>query len=131
MSAGGPPDRPTGRTDETHADADADAADEIAAGASDIVETQVERTELAWARTSLASAGLGALAVHLAFDDLGLVLGLVIGVLVAMPGLVAAWWRIRGLRATPVPQPPRQEGVAILTGTVALVDMVTLALMLS
>ena len=127
MTAGGPPDPPTGRTDDADDTADAEDAN----AASDIVETQVERTELAWARTSLASAGLGALAVHLAFDDLGLVVGMVIGVLVATPGLVAAWWRIRGLRTTPVPQPPQREGVAILTGTVALVDIVTLALILT
>jgi uncharacterized membrane protein YidH (DUF202 family) len=112
------PERPAG----VRADAD---------GAADIAETQVERTELAWARTSLASAGLGALAVHLAFDDLGLVLGLAIGALVATPGLVAAWWRIRGLRTSAVPQAPRHEGVAILAGTVALVGTVTLALILS
>ena len=102
-----------------------------ARGDPDFVETQVERTELAWARTSLASAGLGALAVHLALDDLGLGRGLVIGALVATPGLLAAWWRIRGLRAPPVPLPPRAEGVAILAGTVALVGVVTLVLILS
>jgi hypothetical protein len=113
-------------------DGDAAAAGgDDADGAADVVETQVERTELAWVRTALASAGLGAVAVHLAFGDLGLVLGLVIGTAVATPGLVAAWWRIRGLRATPVPAPPRREGVAILAGTVALVDVVALALILS
>ena len=127
MTTGGPPDPPTGRTDDADDTADAEDAD----AASDIVETQVERTELAWARTSLASAGLGALAVHLAFDDLGLVAGMVIGVLVATPGRGAAGGRIRGLRTTPVPQPPRREGVAILTGTVALVDIVTLVLILT
>lgn len=102
-----------------------------ARGAPDFVETQVERTELAWARTALASAGLGALALHLAFNDLGLWPGALIGLLVAAPGLLAAWWRIRDLRTTPFPRPPRLEGVAMLTGTVALAELVTLVLLLS
>lgn len=100
-------------------------------GGPDVVETQVERTELAWARTALASAGLGALALHLAVGDLGWQLGLAIGALAAMPGLIAAWWRIRDLRAAPIPRPPRREGVAVLTGTVALAELATLVLFLS
>jgi uncharacterized membrane protein YidH (DUF202 family) len=99
-------------------------------GAPDHVETQVERTELAWARTSLACAGLGALAVHLSFADLGPVPGLAIGAFVAVPGLVAAWWRIRGLRAAPTPEPPRPAGVAFLAGTVAVVALATLVMLL-
>jgi hypothetical protein len=98
---------------------------------SDVVETQVERTELAWARTALASAGLGAIALHLVVRDLGWWPGLAIGAVTAMPGLVAAWWRIRDLRTTPVPRPPRLEGVAMLTGTVALAELLALVLVLS
>jgi uncharacterized membrane protein YidH (DUF202 family) len=98
--------------------------------APDVLETQVERTELAWMRTSLASAGLGALAVHLSVASLALVPGLVLGVLVAAPGLVASWWRIRGLRATPTPRAPRPAGVAMLAGTVVLVDVATLVVLL-
>jgi uncharacterized membrane protein YidH (DUF202 family) len=97
----------------------------------DVVETQVERTELAWARTSLACAGLGALAIHLTFADLGLAPSLAIGAVAAAPGLVASWWRIRGLRAAPAPEPPRVAGAAILAGTVATVDLATLVLLLS
>ena len=97
--------------------------------APDVLETQVERTELAWMRTSLAAAGLGALAVHL-FASVALVPGLVLGVLVAAPGLVASWWRIRGLRATPTPRAPRPAGVAMLAGTVVLVDVATLVVLL-
>lgn len=103
---------------------------EPAAREPDVVETQVERTELAWARTSLACAGLGALAVHLTFADIGLAPGLAIGAVVAAPGLIASWWRIRGLRAAPTPEPPRAAGVAILAGTVVAVDLATLVLLL-
>ena len=117
----------------------ADGRDDAAPGvggapagdAPDVLETQVERTELAWMRTSLACAGLGALAVHLSFDHLELLPGLVLGAPVAAPGLVASWWRIRGLRAMPTPQAPRPAGVAMLAGTIVLVDVATLALLLS
>lgn len=100
------------------------------ASSDDLVETQVERTELAWARTSLACAGLAAVSVHLAGDSIALVPALVLGSCVAVPGLVASWWRIRGLRAgRPQPEAPRVAGVAILAGSVALVDVVVLILL--
>ncbi len=104
-------------------DASSDASSE------DLVETQVERTELAWVRTALACAGLAAISVHLSGDDIGLTLALVLGTLVAVPGLVASWWRIRGLRAGPEPEPPRIAGVALLAGSVALVDLAVLVLL--
>jgi hypothetical protein len=94
--------------------------------AEDLVETQVERTELAWARTSLACAGLAAIWAHVSVGEVGPVLALALGALVAMPGLVASWWRIRGLRASPEPEPPRAAGAALLAGSVALVDVVVL-----
>jgi hypothetical protein len=116
----------------THPDPDPASrpGDGAVRGAPELVETQVERTELAWARTSLGCAALIALSVELSFDDLGLVPGLAIGALVALPGLVAAWWRIRGLRTAPIPEPPRPAGVAIVAGTVALVDVAALVLLL-
>jgi hypothetical protein len=100
-----------------------------AADAGDLVETQVERTELAWARTALACAGLAAVSAHLAGDDIGLALALALGTVVALPGLVASWWRIRGLRAHPEPAAPRAAGVALLAGSVAAVDVVVLVLL--
>jgi hypothetical protein len=39
---------------------------------------------------------------------------------------VASWWRIRGLRASPEPEPPRAAGAALLAGSVALVDVAVL-----
>jgi hypothetical protein len=95
-------------------------------GRDDLVETQVERTELAWARTSLACAGLAALWAHASVDSLGPVLALALGGVVALPGLLASWWRIRGLRASPEPEPPRTAGAALLAGSVALVDVAVL-----
>jgi uncharacterized membrane protein YidH (DUF202 family) len=91
------------------------------------VETQAERTELAWVRTVLAAAGLAAVAVRLSGRDFGLGFALVLGTLVAVPGLFAAWWRVGSLRE-PEPAPPRQAAVAVLAGTVAAVDALVLAL---
>jgi hypothetical protein len=48
---------------------------------------------------------------------------------VAAPGLVASWWRIRGLRARPEPDPPRAVSVALLVGSVVLVDLVVLVML--
>lgn len=95
-------------------------------GAEDLVETQVERTELAWARTSLACAGLAAIWAHVSVGEVGPPLALALGALVAMPGLAASWWRIRGLRASPVPEPPPAAGAALLAGSVVLVDVAVL-----
>jgi len=100
-----------------------EAADD---GSQDLVETQVERTELAWARTSLGCAALAALWAHVSVEEVGPVLALALGGLVALPGLVASWWRIRGLRASPEPEPPRAAGAALLAGSVALVDVAVL-----
>jgi uncharacterized membrane protein YidH (DUF202 family) len=126
----GGPTHPTGPTDPTGSAHPAGGSAGGAPHRPELVGTQVERTELAWVRTSLACAGLVVLAVQLAFDGVGPAPGLAIGALVALPGLVAAWWRIRGLRTAPTPEPPRSAGVALLAGSVALVEVATLILLL-
>jgi uncharacterized membrane protein YidH (DUF202 family) len=90
---------------------------------------QAERTELAWVRTALACAALAALALRLVSDDVGVGVALGLGALVAVPGLVAAWWRAGELRDVPVPAPPRALGVAALALSVALVDLLVLGLL--
>jgi hypothetical protein len=102
---------------------------EPTATSEDLVETQVERTEMAWARTALACAGLAALSASGVNSGASAWVALVVGGLVAVPGLVASGWRIRGLRAAPQPNPPRTLGVALLAGSVAVVDVVMLVLL--
>ncbi len=99
-------------------------------GATESLGTPAERTELAWVRTTLACAGLAVLALRLADDDAESLTALALGVLVAGPGLIASWGRSRELRARPVPAPPRVVDVAAITGSIALVDVVVLALLL-
>lgn len=89
------------------------------------IGAQAERTEMAWVRTALASGGLGAVAVRMLGAD-ALWLALVLGVLVALPALVASWWRIRGLRVQSEPAAPRAAGVALVVATVVLVDVLAL-----
>jgi uncharacterized membrane protein YidH (DUF202 family) len=89
--------------------------------------TQAERTEMAWVRTALACAGLAAVATRVLADvDTPLLVVLALAAAVALPGLVASWWRIGGLRVRPEPAPPRVAGVALLAGSVALVDLAVL-----
>jgi uncharacterized membrane protein YidH (DUF202 family) len=87
---------------------------------------QAERTEMAWVRTTLACAGLAALAARLLADTTSLAGLVVLGVLVALPGLVASWWRVSGLRARHEPRPAPTAGAAALAGSVAVVDVVVL-----
>jgi uncharacterized membrane protein YidH (DUF202 family) len=92
-----------------------------------VPETQPERTELAWIRTSLACAGLGA-----AFTRFGDAVArpwamVALALAVSLPGLVAATWRMFDLRRSPVPTPPRTAAVAMLAGSVVLVDALVLA----
>ena len=94
----------------------------------DLVETQIERTEMAWVRTALACAGLAVFAAHLSGDGISVYTAAAIGALVGLPGLVAAWWRVGALRATRRPAPPRAVGVAALAGAVAVVDVLVLVL---
>lgn len=97
----------------------------------DAIGAQAERTEMAWVRTTLASAALAAAAGHLADANTGLAVALTIGAIVATPGLVGSWWRSRGLRAGPVPDPPRAAGVALLVATVVVADVLVLTQLLS
>jgi Domain of unknown function (DUF202) len=91
---------------------------------------QVERTELAWVRTALGCGGLSVLATHLAGRGVGPGWALVVGAVVAIPGLLASGLRVRGLRtqAGRAPVPPR--AVALLVTTVALADAVALGVLL-
>lgn len=95
--------------------------------AKELLGAQAERTELAWVRTTLACAALAVTAGRLAGPDIGPTLALVLGVVVAGPGLVASWWRVRGLRARPEPAPPSTVGVAMLAGSIVMVDALVLA----
>jgi uncharacterized membrane protein YidH (DUF202 family) len=83
---------------------------------------QAERTALAWTRTALACAGLAAVSLRLLDRRADLAAVLVFGALVALPGLAAAWWRLR--------DPPRRS-VALLALTIAAVDAGVLARMLA
>lgn len=87
---------------------------------------QLERTELAWVRTALSCAGLAALAVRIADRRADLPVVLVVGAVVALPGLLAAWWRLRDLRDTRVPPAPRPPAVALLAGSIVVVDVAVL-----
>lgn len=94
--------------------------------ADELVGAQAERTELAWVRTTLACAALAVTAGRLAGPGIGLTAALALGVLVAGPGLVASWWRLRSLRVRPEPAPPRVAGVAMLAGSIVVVDALVL-----
>jgi uncharacterized membrane protein YidH (DUF202 family) len=91
---------------------------------------QAERTEMAWVRTTLASAGLAATAARLLVHESGLALVVGLGVLVALPGLVASWWRTTGLRSKPQPAPARTAGVALVAFPVAMVDLAVIVVLL-
>lgn len=94
-------------------------------GADEAAGAQAERTELAWVRTALAAGGLAALAARLIAADHA-VAALVIGAAVAVPGLVASWWRITALRRHAEPPPPRAAAVGLLAAMVAAVDVLVL-----
>lgn len=106
----------------------------MSTGATDDAEgdtgLQTERTTLAWTRTALACAGLAALAVRLVDRRAELVAVLAFGLVVALPGLAASWWRLRELRSGP-PHPPPRAAVALLAGTIAFVDAVVLVRLLT
>jgi hypothetical protein len=80
-----------------------------------------ERTALAWTRTALTCAALAAISLRLVDRHAEVAAVLAFGVVVAVPGLVASWWRLRDLLAGP-PHPPPRLAVGLLAGTVALVD---------
>jgi uncharacterized membrane protein YidH (DUF202 family) len=110
----------------TGTDGSADAAGDRPGRVPERFGAQAERTEMAWVRTTLACAGLAAVAARLLADTTSLALVVTLGMLVAVPGLVASSWRIAGLRASPEPLPPSPAGVALLAGSVAVVDLLAL-----
>lgn len=81
-----------------------------------------ERTALAWTRTALTCAGLAAVSLRLVDRHADVAAVFAFGVLVAVPGLVASWWRLRDLLSSPPHAPPRLA-VGLLAGTVVLVDV--------
>ena len=93
---------------------------------------QAERTELAWVRTALSCGGLALVATHLADDRLGFALAVVVGALVAAPGLAGARLRVGTLRrrgrqgAGVAPTRASSAAVLLLMSTVVLADLVAL-----
>ncbi len=90
---------------------------------------QAERTELAWVRTALSCGGLAVVATHLADDKFAAAGAVLVGAVVAVPGLVGFRLRIGRLRRG-WSGPPRVAGagaVRLLVATVVLADLIALA----
>jgi uncharacterized membrane protein YidH (DUF202 family) len=92
---------------------------------------QAERTQLAWVRTALAAGALAAVATRLTRGGPSLPLAVVFGLVVAMPGVVAALARIHALQRTPVPRAAAPWTVALLAASLALADALALALLIA
>ncbi len=92
---------------------------------------QAERTQLAWVRTALAAGALAAVATRLTRGGPSLVLAVVFGLVVAMPGFAATLTRIQALQRRPVPRGAAPWTVASLAGSLALADALALALLLT
>ena len=92
---------------------------------------QSERTELAWMRTALACGALAAVATRLTGDHVPFGIAVLLGGLVALPGVVAGAVRIRALRRAVVPVAVSPAGVALLSASVALVAALALPLVAS
>ena len=97
----------------------------------DATGLQAERTQLAWVRTALAATALAAVATRLTGGGPSLVLAVVFGLVVAMPGGAAALARIRTLERQPVPRAAAPWTVALLATSLALADVLALALLVS
>jgi hypothetical protein len=89
---------------------------------------QSERTELAWVRIALACGALAAVATRLTGDHVPFGIALVLGGLVALPGVVAGAVRIRALRGAAVPAAVSPAGIALLSTSVALAAALALPL---
>ena len=100
-----------------------DPDDPSAPGPDPVLAT--ERTALAWTRTALTCAGLAAVSLRLVSSHADVAAVFAFGIVVALPGLVASWWRLRDLLAGAPHAPPR-SAVALLAGTVVLVDIAVL-----
>ena len=92
---------------------------------------QAERTQLAWVRTALAIGALVAVATRLAGDARPAVLAVGLGVTAALPGLAAAVVRIRALQRRAVPEAATPSTAALLATSLALADVLVLALLIT
>jgi Domain of unknown function (DUF202) len=92
---------------------------------------QAERTQLAWVRMALAAGALAAIATRLTRGGPSLVLAIVFGLVVAMPGFAAALARIHGLQRQQVPRAAAPWTVALLAASLALADALALALLVA
>jgi hypothetical protein len=90
---------------------------------------QAERTQLAWVRMALAAGALAAVATRLARGGPSLVLAVVFGLVVAMPGFAAALARIHALQRQPIPRTAAPWTVALLAASLALADALALTLL--
>jgi hypothetical protein len=91
---------------------------------------QVERTELAWVRTALSGAGLALLALRVGPEPASVPVALMTGAVVATAGLLACLLRTRSLARRARPVAASTVAVGLLTASVALAEVVTLALVL-
>jgi len=91
---------------------------------------QAERTELAWVRTALSGAGLALLALRVGPEPASVPVALLSGAVVATLGLLACLLRTRSLAARGRPVAASTVAVGLLTGSVALAEVVALALVL-
>jgi uncharacterized membrane protein YidH (DUF202 family) len=87
-----------------------------------------ERTGLAWVRTALAAAALATLATRGGDDPVSVLLAAVLGVAVVVPGVAACAMRVGALRAGDEVAVLRRRAAALLATSVALADVVALAL---
>ena len=91
---------------------------------------QTERTELAWVRTALSGAGLALVALRVGPDPASVPVALVTGVVVTALGLLACLRRTRSLSAHGPTVAASAVAVGLLTASVTLAEVVTLALVL-
>jgi uncharacterized membrane protein YidH (DUF202 family) len=91
---------------------------------------QAERTELAWVRTALSGAGLALAAARVGPDPVSFTLALVTGAAVIALGFAACLLRTRSLASRSRPIAPGPVAVGLLAASVALAEVVTLALLL-
>jgi hypothetical protein len=91
---------------------------------------QAERTELAWVRTALSGAGLALVALRVGPDPPPVPVALVTGAVVTALGLLACLLRTRSLAARGRTVAASTVAVVLLTASVTLAEVVTLALLL-
>jgi uncharacterized membrane protein YidH (DUF202 family) len=90
---------------------------------------QAERTQLAWVRTALATGALAAVAARPTGAGGSVAVAVLVGLGVAAPGVLAALLRIRALQEQAVPHAATPATGALLAGSLALADVVALALL--